>query len=133
MGPIFLCLVSLLIGKPSRPDVVVFGDLNANGYFLSSWKCTVKMVEHAMGFGIRKLVMAEDTEIEAEARKIAEVPHAVDGKAKIALVTVDCLKELLCLTAFDVYRTCKLQLINRAFILAWLSIPYFISPSIHQR
>lgn len=89
MGAIWVCLVSLLVGKPSRPDVMVFGDVDDSGYFLSSWRCTRQMVECGLMLGMRRMVMSGHTVIDDDARALAELPHPQEhGKVRMEMVNV---------------------------------------------
>ena len=93
MGAIFICLVSLLVGRPSRTDTVVFGDMSKEGYFLSVGEVNDAMVDHVCSLKMRRLALPTGTPVTSEATSKAEQP-GLDGKPRIEIISVRHMHDL---------------------------------------
>ena len=101
MGAIFICLVSLLVDRPCRTDTMVFGDINNEGYFIGAWRWDKAMTDHAVGLGVRRVVVPEGTPMSPETKRRA-AEEEPDGKVRLEIITISSVRELLPL-CFDMY------------------------------
>jgi hypothetical protein len=90
---IFVALVSLLLGRPPAPDVVVFGNITPAGVLfpgqvenLRPW--SVEDVQMCESQGIRRIVLSHRTTIGEEAREAARQLKA-DGSDTLTFVLVN--------------------------------------------
>lgn len=94
MGAIFVCLVSLMYGKPSREDTAVVGDLSNEGNLIGDGTITSSMVKDMRALGIRHVVRAEGIDLDEEAVMVASQVEE-DGMACIKVVQADGVKDVV--------------------------------------
>ena len=83
MGAIYVCMVSLLVGRRPRTDTAIFGDVTTVGVFISKWKWSEKEVEVCKSKGIRRVVLGAGTEVLKAAQAMADVIHEEDGRPTV--------------------------------------------------
>ena len=104
MAAIFVCLVSLVVGRPSREDTVVVGDVTNEGYLKGCWRLETDLINYLRHCGIRRLIIAPGIGLGHE-RAAATTTAAVgssslieeEGKPTIEVIEAKCVNDLLSL------------------------------------
>lgn len=85
MGAIFISLVSLLVGRRPRCDVVVFGEVNPVGLLRSCWEWTEQEVAVCVEKKVRHVVVGVGTKVSDEAQEMMDVISRADGKPLVEI------------------------------------------------
>ena len=94
-GAVYVAWVSLLIGRRTRIDTTVFGDVAiADGSFSSTWRLNTKYVLNCEFVGYRHAILAKGTEVDAEAAAAAAVVQE-DGRPLVEFHTVGHILDVL--------------------------------------
>ena len=82
MGAIFISLVSLVVGRPSRADTVVLLQFDADGRAWPGEEVSAAIVDHLSSRGITQLVVSQGTQVSDEA---SQKLHRIRSDTEVGL------------------------------------------------
>ena len=89
MGAIVISLVSLLIGRRPREDVILFGDVgNSAGQYSSNWTIDLGFVADCARWGYREAFVGDGTKVTDDAKAAAGVLQR-DGRPLVKLTVFE--------------------------------------------